>query len=103
MGIVLQGKLFPDNSQFTTLFWDFGNIALPYFGTVGHTTLACFGTKRHIVDGGIIGLFIMICVCHFNIRLHGLGSCRSLFWVLCHFTGVLDWFEVDISARPGSS
>jgi len=24
----------------------------------------------------------------------------SLFWVLCHFTGVLDWFEVDISACP---
>jgi len=27
----------------------------------------------------------------------------SLIWVLCHFTGVLDWFEVDLSARPAFS
>ena len=31
------------------------------------------------------------------------GVVTSLFWVLCHFTGVLDWFEVDISAHPASS
>jgi hypothetical protein len=25
-------------------------------------------------------------------------SNNPLFWVLCHFTGLLDWFEVDTSA-----
>ena len=27
----------------------------------------------------------------------------SLIRALCHFTGVLDWFEVDLSARPAFS
>jgi len=28
---------------------------------------------------------------------------EPLSWVLCHFTGVLDWFDVNLSARPASS
>jgi len=31
------------------------------------------------------------------------GDETHSFWVLCHIIGVLNWFEVDISARPASS
>ena len=33
----------------------------------------------------------------FNSMFH-----RPLFWVLCHFRGVFDWFELSMSARPDS-
>jgi len=28
------------------------------------------------------------------------GNMPLLFWVLCHFIGVLHWFEVDLYVRP---
>jgi len=33
----------------------------------------------------------------------GANNRVPLVLVLCHFTGVLDWFEVDLSACPASS
>ena len=66
-----------------------------------HMTHSCFYQRDlRCVDVFLLWTFLYYTVC---ITPFCPPYPCSLFWVLCHLTAVLDWFEVDMSARQAYS